>query len=287
MAEDHLELQCPFEPLKEFWERYDTRIGEVEAENYELKRRCEGLEAGMVEMKESIESLKRGMGSLGDVVPTFDLPPLPRRWQLPYDLERPEEQLSHPTPYPGFMPPSEHELPPPPNALVQPQPASPVFPDHTTPGSPPPPPPVTVPSLLRSLHETIAALSSDICALEERQTGAILRSQDDVGGLRAVMHGMRVQMHHLIMDVGRLTGGGGVVGLGGRQRTGPELSSGDSDDEPSGFGYGGGGGPRWMGMGPQPPIIPRMGMPPIVGMGAGGNLGGQGYPYPMGMGMKL
>ena len=69
MTEEHLEVSCAYEPMKEFLDRYEARMGEVEGENTVLRMRCERLEEGMREMRDVLEGVRRGMGE-------FWVPPL-------------------------------------------------------------------------------------------------------------------------------------------------------------------------------------------------------------------
>lgn len=289
MTEDHLEVSCAYEPMKEFLDRYEVRMGEVEGENGVLRRRCERLEEGMREMREVLEGVRGGMGE-------FWVPPLQDERQSRRLESKELEELD----IQGFFDTTtlQDALPPlsshPPTSPLLPSSRSPILlPSHLHPSPSLPtfpwpqpsflpsqhPSPPSLPTVLSDLSTSITTLSTSLASLEARQSSALmsetLRIQDDVQSLRSVLHGMRMQMHHLLMEVGRTNG----VLPGPSRRTGAE-GSGDSagsegsDDE---------GGLRFRR--PMMYQVPMMGSvqmpPPPPRMGMGGMHQGISPPFPM------
>lgn len=336
MLEDHLEVSCAYEPIKDYLNRQEARLVEVEGENKLLATRCSGLEEGMKEMRSMLEAIRQGMGGFY-VEPSRELllveAARPRTVQQfstqSTQADASREGATWPTGEPSADRPSAF-APSPPTAdtHLSPHLPSPFALPHpheyrNSPTSPadhfPFPPPSASPPLsstssqqplsavLASLQSSIVSLSASIAAREARQSTNLmnetLRMQDDVQSVRAVVHGMRIQMHYLLMEVGRVTGsGGGGVGAGARGGLGggagvhPSSSNSvesTSDDEQGhggpmmgmgmGMGIGmGAGGPAYYSQGGAPPryFLPGGGPPMRGGGGAGPLL------YPMG-GMKL
>ncbi|KAL8291981.1 hypothetical protein RQP46_001447 [Phenoliferia psychrophenolica] len=111
-----------------------------------------------------------------------------------------------------------------------------------------------------------------------------LRIADDVQAVRGVLHGVRMQMHFVLMELARVQGNGmgmsmGMVGSGGGQGSSDGGAESNSDDEAGG----GGGRMRFFagGMGGGQPGQQR---PPMMGsMGSSAAF----VPFPHGGGMKL
>lgn len=64
MQEEHLDVSCAYEPLKDFLRRHETQLSRVEDENRVLQTRCEQLEDGMREMREMLDGVRMSLGEL-------------------------------------------------------------------------------------------------------------------------------------------------------------------------------------------------------------------------------
>lgn len=347
MMEEHLEVICAYEPIKDFLFRYESRIGEVESENSMLRRRCEGLEEGMKDMREVLDGIKNGMGSYWG--PTIGLKreeenvvavPIPAQ-TISRSRDLVIERLGEADVEEFFTPPLSTSIPTPiiptpiitSNSLPSPSPSFAPFPVPSSPlpsssALPPPiqstfvpftsfsnPEPLPLPSVLSYLSNSIESLSTSLLTLEENQSlnlmNETLRIQEDIGSIRGVVHGMRMQMHHLMMEISQnnnvnnrfgMMNTGGFSGGGGGMRPRMDHSTSsdggadsNSDDDNSSGSNSNGGSTGLMGGGAgrfryynnslPPPIVPLQQQQVRMGMGTSPP-----YPviYPMGGGgMKL
>ncbi|KAK4692284.1 hypothetical protein P7C70_g9164, partial [Phenoliferia sp. Uapishka_3] len=208
MVEDHLEVSCAYEPIKDLLLRYDARIEEVESENRGLRVRVEGLEEGMRDMREWMEGVRNSLGGLW-------VEPIRRAGfagnTTVDDASTNEERVQVSSLSSLRTPSSSPTLnthPFSPNLIPSP-------PQLSTPSVPAPPPTSSapLPTFLATLSQSIQSLSSDLSALDARQHSSLLnetlRIQDDVQSVRGVLHGVRMQMHYVLMELGRAQGGMG------------------------------------------------------------------------------
>ena len=234
MVEEHLEIACPYEPIKECLTRYDGRIFEVESENFALRTRVGGLESGMEEMRGMLEGIKAGLGTYF-VEPTRSTDrnsstrPTNGTGRLAVD------QITPLSASPSVS--DDHYLQEFYDEFV-----APIYPTPT-------PPPLTIqstshttPSLLTttldSISTSLASLHQELSNIESRRNGDLFiadetRGQfaEELGSIKGVVHGMRMQMHHLLMEFTRMTGGRGMFAgginqsQGGGGQQGVDLSS--------------------------------------------------------------
>lgn len=191
MIEEHLELTCPYEPLKDFLSRYEFRMNEVESENLELRNRVGGLESGMTEMREVLDSIKSDLGA-------FYTPPLTRLPSAP-NSTFPE----------GFIPLTE---------------------------SPSSPSPLT--NTIESLSLSMQSLNSSFLLIENRQNEdfqlsdeTLAKFSEEINSLRGGLFGMRMSMHHLLMEFNRFSSPNGFTGRG---RMGMGMTGGMNRSEEGG-----------------------------------------------------
>ncbi|KAM0789474.1 hypothetical protein ACM66B_000294 [Microbotryomycetes sp. NB124-2] len=237
MLDEHLDLTCPYEPIKDYLARQDSRLVELEGDNAILAARCASMESDMKEMRQLMLGLRNNMG---EYFPALSL----------------AKTQDQPAVTPSALP------------LPSPAPQVPVSPALSTHMSPMSPqadpfaflplagtsipaaatsaraPPSSLPATISSLQSTLSTLATTVTSLETRQSTNLLnetmRIQDDVQSLRAIVHGIRMQMHYLMMELGRLTGSAGGVGSSGPRPStlGPDSagirrmsSSGSSSNE--------------------------------------------------------
>ena len=212
MVEEHLEIACPYEPIKECLTRYDGRIFEVESENYALKARVGGLESGMEEMREMLQGIKAGMG-MYYVEPTrnVDRTAVPRATN---GSGRPATDRG--TPLPLTASPAAND-----DRYLQEFFDEFVAPVYSDPVRPPPPThttsttsPALLTTTLDSITTSLASLHQELSNVESRRNedqfiADETRGQfaEELNSIKGVVHGMRMQMHHLLMEFTRFTGG--------------------------------------------------------------------------------
>lgn len=185
MLEEHLDMACAFEPLKDYFALYETRVTESEGENWALQQRVVGLEAGMQDMRATVEGLKRGLGD-------YYIPPVASTSQLGEPEVR-EQHHVRPT-----------EIAPRPSATasilsstVTPLPAS-----------------ISVPNLsqqITTVTASLASLSGSLTNLDQRLSSTLsaetMRIQEEINSMRNLLHSMRMQTHFTLMEVGKVVEG--------------------------------------------------------------------------------
>ncbi|SGY14245.1 BQ5605_C010g06117 [Microbotryum silenes-dioicae] len=258
MADEHLDVACPYEPIKTYLDQQKGIIDRVEGENWWLRQRVGKLEEGMREMREVLEGVRRGMGEFW-VAPEPSSVPQPTKVDATSSTERFDS-----TPLLEALPLS---------VSVGSRLSSPGLATSST----------TLSTQLSSLQSQLGSLQSSHSSLEAGLSQTIhhdsIRTGEEIASLRAVTHGLRMQMHHVMMDVNRLVSGrmsgaamgavGGAVGIG-------NASSGDSegsDEELGGNGVLGIGGSTTMWTRPGfPGTIRRLSElgTPGIGMRLGG-----------------
>ncbi|KAK4054644.1 DNA mismatch repair protein [Microbotryomycetes sp. JL221] len=231
MHDEHLDLTCPYEPIKDYLDSQHSRLVELESDNSMLSARCTNLENDMSDMRQLMSALRSNMGSFFPVLSTN------QEQQRTSNLLPPSVATAA-----TGVPPASSTLP----AFTssqQPLSVSPTVGSHLSPRSPQADPfaflPLddtihtasshstttgsdaiinqsstsSLPSTIASLQQNIANLSATVTSFETRQSTNLvnetIRIQDDVQSLRAIVHGVRMQMHYVMMELNRLTGGGG------------------------------------------------------------------------------
>ncbi|SCV69721.1 BQ2448_1115 [Microbotryum intermedium] len=257
MAEEHLDVSCPFEPIKTYLDQQKSTIDRVEGENWWLRQRVGKLEEGMRELRDVLEGVRRGMGEFWVAPPPSTSVLEPGQIDLSSSTKR-------------FDLTSSFEAVPPSGSTV---------PFHTplaslalaTPSN-------TLSTQISSLQSQLASLQSSHSSLEAGLSQTIhhdsIRTGEEIASLRAVTHGLRMQMHHVMMDVNRVVSrrtGGAALGAAGSGVGIGSASSGDSegsDEELGGNGHLGMGGSTTMWMRPGYPGTMRR----LSEMGTPGNL---------------
>ncbi|SCZ89367.1 BZ3500_MvSof-1268-A1-R1_Chr9g10384 [Microbotryum saponariae] len=238
MADEHLDVACPYEPIKTYLDQQKGIIDRVEGENWWLRQRVGKLEEGMREMREVLEGVRRGMGEFW-VAPEPSSVPEPTEVDATSSTERFDS-----TPLLEALPLS---------VSVGSRLSSPGLATPST----------TLSTQLSSLQSQLGSLQSSHSSLEAGLSQTIhhdsIRTGEEIASLRAVTHGLRMQMHHVMMDVNRLIsrrmGGAAMGAVGGGVGIG-NASSGDSegsDEELGGNGVLGMGGSTTMWMRPGYP----------------------------------
>lgn len=359
MLEEHLEVTCAYEPVKEYLDRQETRLVEVESENKVLSSRCLGLERGMQDMRSVLDDVRASMGAFfidGSGSTIHSNSHLAALNEV-RGVENTTSSIAHSSPaitagsplvantLPQLSPPS-HSAP-----LTSASPlnsTSPLVDDQdpflflplaeidrerpsvqgsrransddrttsavsagnnggdgndtasTTTHHQNQPFATPLSTAISDLQSSVNSLSTALTTLEARQQTNLmnetLRIQDDVQSVRAVIHGLRLQMHYLLMEVGRVSASAGMghgLGLGsrggggpdGRRAEGPGTDSASDDEE---LGRGGGTGLHHGGVGGGGGTG-RFGMGMGVGMGVGNArfLSPQSIPVPMPMSMSM
>lgn len=275
MVEEHLEVSCAYEPLKEYLERQELRLVEMESENKVLSARCSGLEEGMQEMRAMLEGMRLSMGAfyVGDVPQSTSVarPAAAQSRQASFSSPSTARPAACSPPAAPHLSPHSAPLPlstSPSASLTSPHlqqdpfaflPVDGIQPELESPAAP-------LSTVVTDLQSSISSLSTAISSLEARQSANLmnetLRIQDDVQSVRAVIHGLRLQMHYLLMEVGRVTGGTGPgrgMGTGAHGAGGPGggmPASSDSNESTSDDEQGGATGMMGMGMGMGMGIFP-------------------------------
>jgi hypothetical protein len=256
LIQEHLELTCPFEPLKQFFGRYEDRIGVVEGDNWELKKKVEILESEMKEMRGVLDAVRKGMGDyyVGPSTSTsaLSIPAAPSTQTILSN----DESRRHPSPSPP--------LPPMSPTTTQ----SLRLTVDTTPVTPTTQPP----SLARQISlmsTSLTSLTASLTSVDNRLSTALstetMRLQEEIGLLRGSMHQSRMQSHFVLQEVNRMTEGlnflssqSGMnhLGMGGGRR---DDGGGSDDDEL----------PRFFGA--QPPPFNSQPPPQMFGMSGAQN----------------
>ncbi|KAK4054235.1 hypothetical protein OIV83_001261 [Microbotryomycetes sp. JL201] len=205
MLDEHLDLTCPYEPIKDYLARQDARLVELESDNLMLAARCANMENDMKEMRQLMLGLRANMGVYFPALAIGAGPGIPGHTPPGPSLPSPALQAPVSPAVSSRVSPASPQ-PDPFAYLPLPEPASAsssaVYPvDAPTP---------TLPSAISSLQTAMSTLSATVASLETRQSTNLLnetmRIQDDVQSIRAVVHGIRMQMHYIMMELGRLTG---------------------------------------------------------------------------------
>ncbi|EMD37824.1 hypothetical protein CERSUDRAFT_105713 [Gelatoporia subvermispora B] len=164
-------------------------------------------------------SLSQTMQPLGSLPQSFTspVPPAAHYSSVPY------------SPVPGFPPNPPYAAPAPGSGI----------------SIPPLDPTTSLPDTLASLHGSLVTLAGALGGIASAQTAEALRVGEELRGLRAGMHGLRMQVHDLLtvraVQAGRDTSA---------PQAGPAGSAGDSVP---GGGFGSGA-PPWVAYGPRPPM---------------------------------
>ncbi|KAI8994025.1 hypothetical protein BD414DRAFT_481157 [Trametes punicea] len=132
----------------------------------------------------------------------------------------------------------------------------------TTVSVPPLDPSTSLPDTLASLHSSLVTLAGALGALAAARGSESLRTADELRGLRAAMHALRMQVHDILTSRTHLTS----------QGPGAAVSTGDADTSeaaPLGMGT-----PSWTGYAhrpyghfpvyPHPLAPPHLGVPPVL-----------------------
>lgn len=80
---DHLYSECPYEPLKDCFERIKEREREWEAENWQLKRKVVGLEERLEDAENSLRDTRYSLGTYFTRTPACEDRPSPETLPLP------------------------------------------------------------------------------------------------------------------------------------------------------------------------------------------------------------
>ncbi|KAM0748678.1 hypothetical protein T439DRAFT_316602 [Meredithblackwellia eburnea MCA 4105] len=197
MVEEHLEVTCAYEPLKDLLKLYDARLESAANENVVLRRRCEALEDGMRDMKDMLDDVRRSMGDSVHAIPSS-------------------------SPFASVI-----------------KEASP-----TTTVSPP------LPTLVNKLTSSVQSLTNSLHSLDAKHSTNLhnesMHLMEEVQSVKGVLHGVRMQMHWVLMELGNrnypasglgMAGGMGMgMGDGAAMRPGPSGTSdgGESNSDEEG-----------------------------------------------------
>jgi hypothetical protein len=220
-ASTHL-LTCPYESIKGFFAVNASRVSTIESENTMLRQKVDRLEAMLAAAQREVESARSSLGPWfrpsGSQPPALTPPPRPeriqrRRMSVPlntasfgFPVESDESETSG-YPQTGFFDdavPVHSSQSQPSSAEV---PISPYFPALTD-SAPmssyaysrvaPIDLSTSLEGCLTSLRNSIVTLSTSLDSLERRQDISLatetLRMHEDVASLRAIVHGLRMQV---------------------------------------------------------------------------------------------
>lgn len=204
LVQDHLEVACPFEPLKEFFGRYDDRVTEVESENWQLKKRIEMLESGVQEMGAVLNAIKKGLGeyyvgpsssAATTASPTTAIHSISAPSMSTGTVSSTEEARHGPSSLLLALP---SDTPHSPRSITDTLP-------HMAPTS------ITIPRQLSQINSSLGSLTLSLAALDNRLSTSLstetMRLQEELGILRGSMHGSRMQSHFILQEVNRVTEG--------------------------------------------------------------------------------
>ncbi|KAG8934446.1 hypothetical protein FRC02_009914 [Tulasnella sp. 418] len=248
IIDQHLQV-CPYEAIKGFFTVTATKFQALELENSELRKRLSDLERTCKSQEQDLERAKQRLGTWFKPVSSgaqgiasdsaYNLP----RPESSSTIRRTGRRLSAPlhaalfsdqpqatepadTSTAGFFPESQilDSSAGPAGATVIPslrsQPSMPYMRqggNGSTTSIAPLNFDTTLEATLTSLRNSVVALSSSLDSLERKQDIMLatetLRMHEDVGSLRAIVHGLRMQVHTMMMDRNsQLYGRMGVMG---------------------------------------------------------------------------
>ncbi|KAF9520296.1 hypothetical protein BS47DRAFT_1287241 [Hydnum rufescens UP504] len=221
-ASTHL-LTCPYESIKGFFAVNASRVSTIESENTMLRQKVDRLETMLAAAQREVESTRSSLGPWFRP-PRANAPPPPeriqrRRMSVPLNtasfgfLAESDESETSGYPQTGFFDdavPVHSSQSQPSSAEV---PISPYFPALTD-SAPmssyaysrvaPIDLSTSLEGCLTSLRNSIVTLSTSLDSLERRQDISLatetLRMHEDVASLRAIVHGLRMQVHTIMMD---------------------------------------------------------------------------------------
>jgi hypothetical protein len=224
LRDEHLPT-CPYEAIKGFFAINSARVSELEMENTALKRVVESMEQALRNIRRDVDTAKASLG------PWFRPAGTPNALEPPRQERIQRRRVSNPLNAAMFGSPpgnpitfDDANLVPPVSAMEFLPPSSlPPFADQALLAAPGEPSPSffqpdgsqllrnygqsSVPAInfntsleasLSSLRGSIVSLSTSLDSLERRQdimlTTETLRMHEEVGSLRAIVHGMRMQV---------------------------------------------------------------------------------------------
>ncbi|GAA5896927.1 hypothetical protein JCM5296_002661 [Sporobolomyces johnsonii] len=278
LALDHLDTDCVYEPLKDYLRKQDERVWEVESENWALRRKVRGLEERLGKVEGDLEGVKVGMGEY---------------WFA--GIDEPEKEMGDrgrvgkvggdggaPATTPAAA-----------SSTTLPRPFTPISPARPT-----------VSTSLAALSTRTDSLSSSVSTLSHSHHSHLQTTHhlaDELATLRSVVHGMRLQMGALMMELQRANAYGGAAagyarggGGGGRGRMGGASASSDPEHEHEHEG----GSSESFSSSSDDELFPSSSfstmMSPVGGGGGGAGMGmgrGRGWraapPLPLPMGMRV
>ncbi|GAA5938421.1 hypothetical protein JCM1841_005358 [Sporobolomyces salmonicolor] len=217
LALDHLDTECVYEPLQDYLRMQDERVWEVENENWALRRKMRGLEERLGNVERTLEGVKLGMGEYWRAGVGVGEEDVGDRGRVGKVGGASTSAASSPAA-------GSTHLPPP---FTPPSPAQP-----------------TLSTSLASLSTRTHSLSASVSTLSHSHHTHLQTTHhltDELAALRSVVHGMRLQMGGLLMELQRVSASAyGAAGQGRGGERGRMLramggsASSDPEHEPEG-----------------------------------------------------
>ena len=222
MGSTHL-LTCPYESIKGFFAVNASRLSTLEAENVMLRQKVDRMETVLAAAQREVDSARSSLGPWfrpsGSQPPALTPPPRPeriqrRRMSVPlntasfgFPVEADESEAPG-YPQTGFFDDAIPVNTSPTQSSSAEVPISPYFPALTDSAQPmssyaysrvaPIDLSTSLEGCLTSLRNSIVTLSTSLDSLERRQDISLatetLRMHEDVASLRAIVHGLRMQV---------------------------------------------------------------------------------------------